>query len=504
MKKILTLIAILYLSISSEIFSQGWQWLNTGYPYIIFDMCFPPGQSNVGYAVGSTLTFGGEGAILKTTDGGSSWVKISADTLPGLKAVCFTSVDVGYVGGYQNRLMRTTNGGSSWNMEVIDSKLWYFNNIDFWDADHGVVVSYPSSVYRTSDAGVTWTPTFGLKHSVEDVCYADSSTLFLVGGDERIYKSTNAGFYWIEVDSGLILHTYLGVEFYDSNFGIVTGEDGKVVVTTDGGINWTISNAGGFGLIRSAYIMNQSTAFVAGTPEQVYKTTNGGINWLSDFSGGNTEAFYKIIFTENNKGLICGSGGKFLANTDYVIPVELTEFTANVSGNKVHLNWITKTELNNSGFEILRSQDGQSSDVIAFIPGSGTSTEVRNYYFTDEQIEIGEYLYQLKQIDFDGSFEYSDILSVIVSGELNYTLDQNYPNPFNPATTIKFSIPEAANVTLNIYNSLGQKVTELVNENLEAGQFSCTWEAKNSASGIYFYELRTGKHVLMKNMILIK
>lgn len=201
MKKIFLSTIVLLLILSNSTFSQGWQWLNTGYPYIVFDMCFPPGQSSVGYAVGSTLTFGGEGVILKTTDGGSNWTKISADTLPGLKAVCFTSVSTGYVGGYQNCLIKTTDAGISWSREVIDSKLWYFNNLEFWDEDHGVAVSYPSSVYRTSDGGVTWTPTFGLKHSVEDVCYADSSTLFLVGSDERIYKSTNAGFFWLEVDS---------------------------------------------------------------------------------------------------------------------------------------------------------------------------------------------------------------------------------------------------------------------------------------------------------------
>jgi hypothetical protein len=93
---------------------------------------------------------------------------------------------------------------------------------------------------------------------------------------------------------------------------------------------------------------------------------------------------------------------------------------------------------------------------------------------------------------------------VFVSGQIDYILEQNYPNPFNPATTIKFSIPETANVKLNIYNSLGQKLTELANEILDAGQYSYRWDAKNSPSGIYFYELRTDKYVMIKNMILIK
>ena len=85
-----------------------------------------------------------------------------------------------------------------------------------------------------------------------------------------------------------------------------------------------------------------------------------------------------------------------------------------------------------------------------------------------------------------------------------YNLEQNYPNPFNPATTIKFSLPEAANVTLSIYNALGQKVAELVNTNLEAGRYNYQWDASSIASGIYIYELRTDKFVSVNKMILMK
>ena len=85
-----------------------------------------------------------------------------------------------------------------------------------------------------------------------------------------------------------------------------------------------------------------------------------------------------------------------------------------------------------------------------------------------------------------------------------YSLEQNYPNPFNPATTIKFSLPEAANVKLTIYNTLGQKVAELVNETLEAGYHSYRWNAGSAASGIYIYELRTEKFISTKKMILLK
>ena len=100
-----------------------------------------------------------------------------------------------------------------------------------------------------------------------------------------------------------------------------------------------------------------------------------------------------------------------------------------------------------------------------------------------------------------------DKLRVVHSKHLipfEYLLEQNFPNPFNPSTVIKFSLPEETNVTLKIYNLLGEKITELVNDKLEAGNYSYTWNAQSSASGVYFYELRTEKFVSFKKMILLQ
>ena len=86
-----------------------------------------------------------------------------------------------------------------------------------------------------------------------------------------------------------------------------------------------------------------------------------------------------------------------------------------------------------------------------------------------------------------------------------YSLEQNYPNPFNPSTVIEFSLPEdVSNVKLLIYNTLGERVAELVNTGLTAGRYSYTWNAQNIATGMYVYELRTDKFVAVKKMILLK
>jgi hypothetical protein len=100
------------------------------------------------------------------------------------------------------------------------------------------------------------------------------------------------------------------------------------------------------------------------------------------------------------------------------------------------------------------------------------------------------------------------IQKLVVSSELipaTYSLEQNYPNPFNPSTVIEFSLPEdVSNVKLSIYNALGEKVAELVNTNLMAGKYSYQWNAKNVATGMYIYELRTDKFVSVKKMLLLK
>jgi hypothetical protein len=97
---------------------------------------------------------------------------------------------------------------------------------------------------------------------------------------------------------------------------------------------------------------------------------------------------------------------------------------------------------------------------------------------------------------------------LMVTGELipsEYSLKQNYPNPFNPITTIEFSLPyNVNNARLSVYNALGEKVAELVNQSLQSGLYSYQWNANNAASGIYIYELRTDNFVSTKKMLLLK
>ena len=195
--------------------------------------------------------------------------------------------------------------------------------------------------------------------------------------------------------------------------------------------------------------------------------------------------------------------------TLYPLPVELVSFTLEVTNIKVILNWETETETNNSGFEILRSTKANDWNKIGFVPGHGTTTEPQFYSYVDESLKPGKYQYRLKQINFDGSFEYSKIIEVIIKAPTKFSLSQNYPNPFNPETKIKFEIPGQARndnslVTLKVYDILGKEVATLINEEKVTGDYEVEFNGSNFPSGIYFYKLKAGNFVETKKMILLK
>jgi hypothetical protein len=190
------------------------------------------------------------------------------------------------------------------------------------------------------------------------------------------------------------------------------------------------------------------------------------------------------------------------------IPVELTSFTAVAGNGLVELNWATASETNNLGFEVQRSSDGEFV-TIAFVNGHGTTTEAQTYNYIDRNVNAGSYSYRLKQVDFDGTFEYSDVIEVDVPAPAVFALEQNYPNPFNPGTMITFRLAADSKVSLKIFNILGQEVADIVNANLTAGSHQVNFDASALNTGVYVYRIEaTGidgtSFVDVKKMILAK
>lgn len=205
-------------------------------------------------------------------------------------------------------------------------------------------------------------------------------------------------------------------------------------------------------------------------------------------------------------------GNYLFVNT--VVPVELTSFNAVFTHNRVNLSWTTATELNNLGFEIERSSNKADWLLIGFKEGKGTTSEPQEYFFSDDLsgISSGKLFYRLKQIDFDGSYKYSEEIEVEIIINSSFILEQNYPNPFNPVTKIKYTIANVvANemkqsqfITLKVYDVIGNEVAILVNEEQPANNYEVEFNGSFLSSGIYFYQLQAGGFILMKKMIILK
>lgn len=198
-------------------------------------------------------------------------------------------------------------------------------------------------------------------------------------------------------------------------------------------------------------------------------------------------------------------GPKFPITVMNTIPVELLSFTAVNEDRSVILKWQTATELNNEGFELQRMSDETTFKSIAFISGSGTTTNLTEYSYNDKNLSDGSYVYRLKQQDLDGSFTYSEEIQIdVINPPGDFNLSQNYPNPFNPSTTIRFIIPVSENVTLKIYDVIGNRVATLVDEMKSSGDYNIIFNAEELSSGVYYYSLKSGSYVATKKMVLLK
>ena len=205
------------------------------------------------------------------------------------------------------------------------------------------------------------------------------------------------------------------------------------------------------------------------------------------------------------RNIVTGISAQYVNLIDFaIVPVELTSFTGSSIDGNVVLNWNTATEVNNSGFEIQRSTDRINFLKVSFISGFGTTTEPKNYTYTDNSVNNGKYFYRLKQIDFNGEFAYSDIVEVEVTVPKKFKLFQNYPNPFNPSTLISYNIPQNSFVTIKVYDVIGNEVATLVNQTQDAGKYDISFDASNLSNGVYFYSIKAGNFSSTKKMILMK
>ena len=189
-----------------------------------------------------------------------------------------------------------------------------------------------------------------------------------------------------------------------------------------------------------------------------------------------------------------------------VLPVELTSFQARLADEAVVLSWTTASETNNAGFHIERKGETEAWTEIGFVEGFGTVSRPQSYSFTDANLPFGAGVvtYRLRQVDFDGSTEYSETINAEVSAPGQPELLMPYPNPASNEVTVRYALPRAGKVALAIYNAIGQRVTTLASSSVEPGQHVLPVDVSSLTSGVYFVRLRAADTILTRKLTVVR
>ena len=418
-------------------------------------------------------------------------------------------------------LIKSTDEGVTWSDPVSVS-----------DGSSGVQGSFPA-VSSDGELYVVWRSSGQIRFDKS----TDGGVTF--GSDLTVSTAPSAWFPHMAVDlSGGPFNNYIYVVWNDERNG---DDDVFLSISSDGGDTWSSALRVNNDPVGNGKVQYWPSIAISELGEIVilfYDTRNTQNNniieaYIARSTDGGASFTNELVSTEPSSTNIPNSDVRFgdYINIDFVggnivpvwtderaggfdmdiytgqippiVPVELISFTHRIVNGKVTLIWVTATELNNMGFEIQRSLDNNIFVTIGFVGGKGNSTTNQYYSFTDESIP-GKIYYRLKQVDFNGSYNYSQIIEVDGVTVSTIQLQQNYPNPFNPNTTIKYQLGNDGFVNLKVFNSLGEQVAEPVNQFQKGGSHQLIFEVKDLPSGIYVYQLSSGNYTESKKMILLR
>jgi photosystem II stability/assembly factor-like uncharacterized protein len=456
---------------------------------------------------------GNAGTLLKTTNGGQNWTQVNA-TANDLNSVLFKDANIGVAVGDNGTIIRTINGGANWSV-VASGTTEQFRKVSSGSGNTFFAAGDNGLISVSTDNGATWNlKNAGTTLRLKGTAATASNKVWIAGENGVIKYSADGGSNWSDQTSGITNNDINDIQFINESIGFAGADGSNFIFTTDGGQNWAPRNSGIFFDMEGIYFQDANIGWGVSIVGTIFFTTDGGSSWSSQ-PCGSAFTLREAHFLHQGKGWTVGDNGTVVMYTDNTVPVELNSFSAYVTGNNVSLKWSTATETNNSGFQVERRSPSPTPSFregtfdnwenIGFVDGHGTSTEQQSYLFNDDNLSAGKYMYRIKQIDFDGSFEYYELASeVTVEAPNTFSLSQNYPNPFNPTTLIQFSIPVKGNVTLKVYDIIGNEVATLVNENKEAGVSEVRFNGEGLSSGLYLYQLKSSTFIKTMKMTLIK
>ena len=384
-------------------------------------------------------------------------------------------------------------------------------SVYFLNPDTGFVAGESVTIFKTTDGGTNWQPlSTGVFSAFDAVVFTNVSTGYAFGRGSRILKTTNAGANWFALNFSGGVGLFFSAYFTNDRIGYAVGSGIKpsIIKTTDGGINWTVQRFDSITTLYSIHFPTADTGYAVGSTNYeeapILKTTDAGNSWFR-LTSGVDPSLRSVYFTDANTGYAVGSNGTILKTTDGG-----TAWIALNSGT----SFVTFTSVyfpdDNTGYAVTGfPSDGSIFKTIDageswHLQNPRTTRSLNDIFFVDTNIgyAVGDDGVILKTLNggVPVGIEQQDTEGI----PAKYSLDQNYPNPFNPVTTIRFHLPTASSINLSVYDVFGCRVGTLVNERLQAGAHTISWNAADISSGVYFFKLEAGAYSALQKGILLK
>ncbi len=503
-------------------------------------------------AANPNLTISSSGEFTIPAPQPCNWEQQNIGTTQRLRCVNFANPTIGWITGDSGLVFKTTNGGDNWirqNLGLTNPmpQIFSVDTLIAYIAVHG------GSVLKTTNGGASWAQIWpGVSSNLTCLYFFNANDGWVAGYDGKIIKTTDGGNTWTIFPS-ITAETYTSIYFTDVNHGVLGGTNGKLTITTNGGQTWVDKSPGTSDWFFGVDFVSLTTGFtVGGFTEQdqaIYKTTNAGATWVRKTTPSNK---FLISVCHTDTLNIWGSGYKGEVMHSMDGGETWVSFNSNVTSD---LDWISMSP-QNRGFSVgangtvLRLINKPSLTLLSPIGGEGwligSSYQITwsDYLVTNLKIEYstnsgstwtlitastpassGSYVWKVPNtLSSTCKVRISDVsdstifaisnrtFSTIITGTdknalakpTSYELQQNYPNPFNPSTKINYVLPEAANVSIKVYDQLGQQVAELTNGAMDAGYHSVVWNAINHPTGVYFCVLKSEKFSSVKKLLLLK
>lgn len=527
----------------------NWNALSTSAAGFLYSVYFV--NNNTGWAAGQNQI------ILKTTDSGQNWVQQNTGTgTLWFWSVRFLNENTGWASG-SDKIFKTTDGGGSWNpIQVFNPNA----SINFTSLSTSTSYLYSAGtsgmVVKSSNAGENWNALqSGPTINFSSIQFLNSSTGYVSGflgliGPASIYKTTSGGANWFQQTIPSVQNLY-DVNFIDTETGFVCGRGSKILITTNGGVNWNLSFSGATAtelLYSGTFSDNDNAYAVGGYFSSLYyglmfKTTNRGANWSKVTLTDSLGLFYSINFANSQNGYACGTGGKITKTTDggntwINLTSGVTTDLRSVYFINTNTGWISGAsgvikKTTNGGINWASQNSGSPTANLTSILFSDENngrasgnlgvfkTTNGGLNWTPDFIQTANPINSINFINNNTGWIAGDYGTIMRTDNGVTSIEQNneisidyriksinYPNPFNPTTKIKFYLPTMAGsktkITIKIFDIMGKEITTLYNNYLMNGTYEFEWNAINNPSGIYFYRIESTDFKDFGRMVLLK